>query len=42
MTIADAYDVAKENGLRYVYVGNVPGHVYNSTYCPFCNRKVIH
>lgn len=41
-TLEQAYDVAKKNGLRYVYVGNVPGHVYNSTYCPFCNRKVIH
>jgi len=37
-----AYDIAKKNGLRYVYVGNVPGHIYNSTYCPFCNRKIIH
>jgi pyruvate formate lyase activating enzyme len=41
-TLEQAYDVAKKNGLRYVYVGNVPGHVYNSTYCPFCNRTVIH
>ncbi len=41
-TLDSAYDIAKENGLRYVYVGNVWGHVYNSTYCPFCNRKIIH
>ena len=41
-TLDSAYDIAKKNGLRYVYVGNVPGHVYNSTYCPFCNRKIIH
>ncbi len=25
----------------YVYIGNVPGHIYNSIYCPFCNRKAI-
>jgi len=40
-TLESAYGIAKKNGLRYVYVGNVPGHIYNSTYCPFCNRKVI-
>ena len=26
----------------YVYIGNVPGHIHNSTFCPFCNRNVIH
>jgi pyruvate formate lyase activating enzyme len=41
-TLESAYEIAKKNGLRYVYVGNVPGHIYNSTYCPFCNRKVIY
>jgi len=41
-TLESAYEIAKKNGLRYVYIGNVPGHVYNSTFCPFCNRKVIH
>ena len=40
-TLEQAHDVAKKNGLRYVYIGNVPGHVYNSTYCSFCNRMVI-
>ncbi len=40
--LEQSYDVAKKNGLRYVYVGNVPGHVHNSTYCPSCNQKVIH
>jgi len=41
-TLESAYDIAKKNGLRYVYIGNVPGHIYNSTYCPSCNRKLIH
>jgi pyruvate formate lyase activating enzyme len=41
-TLESAYEIAKKNGLMYVYIGNVPGHNYNSTYCPFCNRKVIH
>jgi pyruvate formate lyase activating enzyme len=40
-TLESAYEIAKKNGLRYVYIGNVPGHIYNSTYCPSCNRKVI-
>lgn len=30
-----------ETGLRFVYVGNVPGHRYNSTYCPSCKKKLI-
>jgi pyruvate formate lyase activating enzyme len=41
-TLESAYEIAKKNGLRYVYIGNVPSHVCNSTYCPFCNRRVIH
>jgi pyruvate formate lyase activating enzyme len=41
-TMEKAYEIAKKNGLMYVYIGNVPGHIYNSTYCPFCNRKIIH
>jgi len=40
--LESAYEIAKKSGLRYVYIGNVPDHVYNSTYCPSCNRKVIH
>ncbi len=41
-TLESAYNIAKKNGLRYVYIGNVSGHVRNSTVCPSCNRKVIH
>jgi pyruvate formate lyase activating enzyme len=41
-TLESAYEIAKKNGLMYVYIGNVPGHDHNSTYCPFCNRRVIH
>ena len=41
-TLESAYEIAKKNGLRYVYVGNVPGHIHNSTFCPSCNRMVIH
>jgi pyruvate formate lyase activating enzyme len=41
-TLESAYGIAKKDGLRYVYIGNVPGHIYNSTYCPSCNRKLVH
>ncbi|MBS3905876.1 MAG: AmmeMemoRadiSam system radical SAM enzyme [Syntrophaceae bacterium] len=41
-TLETAYEIAKRNGLRYVYIGNVPGHIRNSTNCPSCNRRIIH
>ncbi|MEW6376702.1 MAG: AmmeMemoRadiSam system radical SAM enzyme [Thermodesulfobacteriota bacterium] len=40
-TLESAYEIAKRNGLRYVYIGNVPGHVYNSTFCSNCNKRII-
>jgi pyruvate formate lyase activating enzyme len=36
-----AWQIAKDTGLRYVYVGNVPGHQFDSTYCPSCNTLLI-
>ena len=33
--------VAKEVGLRYVYIGNVPGHPLEHTYCPGCGTIAI-
>ena len=33
--------VARELGLNYVYMGNVPGHRGENTYCPSCGRPVI-
>ena len=41
-TLESAYEIAKRNGLKYVYIGNVPGHIHNSTFCPSCNRRIIH
>jgi pyruvate formate lyase activating enzyme len=41
-TLESAYEIAKKNALKYVYIGNVPGHIHNSTYCPSCNRKIIY
>ncbi|MEM1515093.1 MAG: AmmeMemoRadiSam system radical SAM enzyme [Thermoproteota archaeon] len=40
-TLEKAYEAAKESGLNYVYLGNVPGHRYENTYCPNCNELVI-
>ncbi len=40
-TLEKHYRVAKSVGLRYVYIGNVPGHRYESTYCPECGSVVI-
>ncbi|MBU1741643.1 MAG: AmmeMemoRadiSam system radical SAM enzyme [Proteobacteria bacterium] len=33
---------ARRTGLRYVYLGNVPGHILESTYCPKCRRRIVH
>ena len=33
--------IAMDAGLRYVYVGNVPFHAGESTYCPSCRKVVI-
>lgn len=41
-TLEDAYRIAKDTGLQYVTIGNVPGHKYNSTFCPKCGRRIIH
>ena len=33
--------VAKEEGLRYVYIGNVAGHPLEHTYCPGCGAIAV-
>ncbi len=30
-----------EHGLKYVYLGNVPGHPLENTYCHGCGRLLI-
>ena len=40
-TLEAHHRVAKEAGLEYAYLGNVPGHPYESTYCPNCGRVVV-
>ncbi len=41
-TLEKAYEIAIRHGLRYVYIGNVPGHLRNSTFCPSCSKRIIH
>jgi pyruvate formate lyase activating enzyme len=33
--------IALEAGIRYVYVGNVPGHPGSHTYCHHCGKQII-
>ena len=42
-TIIRACEIGKEEGLRYCYAGNVPGHVgdWENTYCPNCRELLI-
>lgn len=40
-TLKKAYRIAKEVGLLYVYIGNVPGVDEESTFCPRCNDVLI-
>jgi pyruvate formate lyase activating enzyme len=41
-TLEEAAGIADEEGLQYVYIGNVPGHERNSTFCPGCEERIIH
>jgi pyruvate formate lyase activating enzyme len=41
-SLEKAYRIAKDTGLQYVTIGNVPGHEFNSTFCPSCGKKIIH
>ncbi|MCD5384050.1 AmmeMemoRadiSam system radical SAM enzyme [candidate division WOR-3 bacterium] len=41
-TLEMAHRIAREVGLNFVTIGNVPGHRYDSTFCPACERKLIH
>ncbi len=40
-TLEEAHRIAREEGLSYVSIGNVPGHEYNSTFCPECDLQLI-
>ncbi|MFA5321640.1 MAG: AmmeMemoRadiSam system radical SAM enzyme [Smithella sp.] len=40
-TLERAYNTAMSKGMHYPYVGNVPNHPGNHTYCPHCKKIVI-
>lgn len=40
-SIHRAAEIGREVGLRYVYVGNVPGDLHENTLCPSCGAVVI-
>jgi len=39
-TLEKAYEIAKSEGLKYVYLGNLEGEK-NNTYCPKCGKLLI-
>lgn len=41
-TLENARDIALDEGVKFVYIGNVPGHKNNSTFCPACDERIIH
>ena len=40
-TLKGALAVARSESLKFVYIGNVPGHEAENTYCPKCGKAVI-
>ena len=40
-TLVNAASIAHDAGLKYVYIGNVPGSDKDDTICPNCGKKVI-
>ena len=40
-TLEKAREVALSTGLEYVYIGNIPGHEGEHTFCPKCKKMLI-
>jgi pyruvate formate lyase activating enzyme len=40
-TLERAKAIADAEGLHYVYIGNVPGHPAQNTYCPQCHKLLV-
>ena len=41
MALERGWRIGKEEGLEYVYLGNVTGHRLENTYCPECGQLLI-
>lgn len=39
--LVKAAETAKDEGLKYIYIGNLPGSGYDDTTCPSCGKKVV-
>ena len=40
-TLERARDLALKAGLQYVYIGNLPGHEAENTFCHHCHKLII-
>ncbi len=40
-TLEKFWNIARKEGLYYVYIGNVPWHKGENTYCPYCGKLLI-
>ena len=40
-TLEKAHDIARDAGIKYVYIGNVPGHKANNTFCHNCGKMIV-
>jgi len=40
-TLERAQTIGRDAGLPYVYIGNIPAHPGQNTYCPTCNELLI-
>lgn len=41
-TLEAAHAIARKAGINFVTIGNVPGHRYNSTFCPDTGKRLIY
>ena len=40
-TLDKMMNIARSSGIKFVYIGNIPGHKANSTYCPACGKILL-
>ncbi len=39
--LEEAHRIGTEEGMKFVYTGNMPGHDHENTYCPACRKLLI-
>jgi pyruvate formate lyase activating enzyme len=40
-TLTQAREIAIKEGIKYVYIGNIPGDPSSNTYCPGCKKLLV-